>query len=580
MRSVTVRLEDLRTMIINLGFVGENEHRQIRFDCKKMFDEYPHASVSLTVAPAEGESYPAIVERDGGIVTWTITDSDLTAEGDGELQLSFTNGETVAKTYIGRCRVCRSIVPTGEIPSGIDDFITRAGALLDQVEDTFPAGGTTGQVLAKKSDTDYDTEWVDQGAGGTSDYDELENRPQIGGVTLTGNKTLHDLGAASEADVAAKYTKPETGIPASDLAAGVIPDPEDLIDDTAGSGDTDKVWSADKSHALLTEINSRYTKPNTGIPASDMAQGVQTSLGLADSAYQKPGTGIPASDLASGVIPSVPVQDVQINGTSILNAQGVANVPFADNSGVAGVAKYETWRGIAVNVNGYAYLNSVSSGLVKNGNDAYRPLVPSLQHESVFYGLAKLAGADMASSSNPVGQFTDDALVKIQKMLGIYEAPWELIREDTVTNATEADIEITVDGDGNPFELTDAVLQFETPVQETPSAKGYYGIILFYYGSGSYDYFTTESGAWTQSENGLAHGAISILENRNGMIFTGSTFQTTGGNATNYRYRYVNGFSEGCGVALKSKGLAFKKINIRAVTGKGHYKLYGRRKWN
>lgn len=31
-----------------------------------------------------------------------------------------------------------------------------------------PAGGTTGQVLAKKSGTDYDTEWVDQTGGGGS----------------------------------------------------------------------------------------------------------------------------------------------------------------------------------------------------------------------------------------------------------------------------------------------------------------------------------------------------------------------------------------------------------------------------
>lgn len=48
-----------------------------------------------------------------------------------------------------------------------------------------------------------------------------------------------------------------------------------------------------------------YTKPETGIPASDMDSSVQTSLGKADSAYQKPSSGIPASDLASGVIPDV-----------------------------------------------------------------------------------------------------------------------------------------------------------------------------------------------------------------------------------------------------------------------------------
>lgn len=49
-----------------------------------------------------------------------------------------------------------------------------------------------------------------------------------------------------------------------------------------------------------------YVKPSGGIPESDLASAVQTSLGKADSAYQKPSGGIPAADLASGVIPSVP----------------------------------------------------------------------------------------------------------------------------------------------------------------------------------------------------------------------------------------------------------------------------------
>ena len=241
MRSSTWRLEDLRNVILNLGFAGENLHTRQIFDCKKMFDQYPNASVSMTVTPPEGEPYPGTIERDGDLVIWDVRDSDLVAEGDGEIQLVFTQEPHIARSYNARTHICRSQVPTGSIPSGLDDYITRADQLLDQVEDTFPAGGTTGQVLAKKSNADYDTEWVDQGAGGTSDYDELENRPQIGGVTLTGNKTLHDLGAAAESD---------------------IPDLTDLIDDTAGSGVTNKVWSADKSSSLLTEINSGVIEEN------------------------------------------------------------------------------------------------------------------------------------------------------------------------------------------------------------------------------------------------------------------------------------------------------------------------------
>ena len=268
MRTATLRLEDMKTTIINMGYVGENEHKQIRFDGKKMFQEYPNASVSLTVCPACGEAYPATIERDGDFVLWTITDSDLVAEGCGEIQLTFTESPHIAKSYICRTKVLRSLVPTGDIPSGLDDFITRADTLLEELEDAIPEGGTTGQVLAKKSNDDFDTEWVDQtGGGGTGDYTDLTNKPQIGGVTLTGNKTLHDLGAATEEAVGAKYTKPASGIPASDMADGVIPVLTDLIDDTAGDGDTDKVWSADKSadtvQSVLSEISQKQDAPET-----------------------------------------------------------------------------------------------------------------------------------------------------------------------------------------------------------------------------------------------------------------------------------------------------------------------------
>ena len=236
MRSVTVRLDDLRNLILNLGFVGENEHKQFRIDCRKRFDEYPDASVSLTVVPPEGEAYPATIERDGDFVNWTVKDSDVVHDGDGEIQLTFTQSPHVSKTYVGKTKTDRSLGQTGSIPSGYEDFIVRADALLDQVEDAFPAGGTTGQVLAKKSNDDYDTEWVDQGSGGTTDYADLTNKPQIAGVTLTGNVSLNDLGAAAESD---------------------IPVLTSLIDDTAGDGDTDKVWSADKSASLLSEITNQ-----------------------------------------------------------------------------------------------------------------------------------------------------------------------------------------------------------------------------------------------------------------------------------------------------------------------------------
>ena len=56
---------------------------------------------------------------------------------------------------------------------------------------------------------------------------------------------------------------------------------------------------------LRDRVEAVYTKPSGGIPATDLASAVQTSLGKADTAYQKPSGGIPSTDLASGVIPDI-----------------------------------------------------------------------------------------------------------------------------------------------------------------------------------------------------------------------------------------------------------------------------------
>ena len=409
MRTISYRIGDLNKAVIHIGRVAENDYTRVQIDAGEIYADYPNASVSLTVQPPAGEAYPAVVTRDGNMVVWDVPDSALTAEGSGEIQLTFTADEVVVKSAIGRISVCRSILGNGEIPDPLEDFLAEAGAALTAIPETIdtalaeakasgefdgadgrdgtdgqdgadgfspvvavesitgghsvsvtdaggtqtfnvmdgadgqdghdgqdgqngvgvPTGGTTGQVLSKKSGTDYDTEWTDPsgGGGGTTDYNDLSNKPQIGGTTLSGNKTLSDLGIASTSDVSAKYTKPGTGIPSTDLASGVQTSLGKA--DSAYQKPSGGIPSTDMASGVQTSLgkaDSAYQKPSGGIPSSDMASAVQTSLGKADTAYQKPSGGIPASDIASGVIPTVPVTDVQVNGTSVLSS-GVANVP-------------------------------------------------------------------------------------------------------------------------------------------------------------------------------------------------------------------------------------------------------------
>ena len=158
-----------------------------------------------------------------------------------------------------------------------------------------------------------------------------------------------------------------------------------------------------------------YINPSVMTGATENANGVAGLVPAptsADAGKFLRGDGTWGS--AAGV--NVPVQDVQINDVSVLS-NGVANVPKSA-IGVLGVVK-PNYMGISVNGNGELYVIDASTADIKAGNVGYNPIVSSHQHESTFYGLAKAAGVDMASSNNSVGTYTDEAKTAIRSMLGV-----------------------------------------------------------------------------------------------------------------------------------------------------------------
>ena len=83
---------------------------------------------------------------------------------------------------------------------------------------------------------------VTGGGGGTSDYDELSNKPSIESVTLSGNKTASDLGLAKSSDIPS--------------ASSATPQPLG----TAGAGSSDDFSRADHVHEKPT-----YSKSDVGL---------------------------------------------------------------------------------------------------------------------------------------------------------------------------------------------------------------------------------------------------------------------------------------------------------------------------
>lgn len=94
-----------------------------------------------------------------------------------------------------------------------------------------------------------------------------------------------------------------------------------------------------------------YSKPSGGIPASDLASGVVPDV---SGLYTKPAGGIPASDLASGVIPDVSgKQDTLVSGTNIKTINqnsllGSGDITIEDGVGFDTIETPQTADGTAL----------------------------------------------------------------------------------------------------------------------------------------------------------------------------------------------------------------------------------------
>lgn len=114
--------------------------------------------------------------------------------------------------------------------------------------------------------------------------------------------------------------------------------------------------------------------------------------------------------------------DVRINEESIVT-NDIANIPVATFNNV-GLVKAQTDYGIGLNPKGDGGLRVeyADDSIIKKGTGTgslYKPIVPYTQHYATFYGLAKAAGADMASSPNSIGTYSEEAKTAIRSMLGV-----------------------------------------------------------------------------------------------------------------------------------------------------------------
>ena len=262
---IRVKMEDLDTTILPLGFLGENLHKEIIINCKQAFDLYPDAVPSLTVLMPDGYTYPAVIERQGEDIIWELTASDLSKVGAGEIQLSFVQDEVIMLSVAGHTYCSRAIVPKGAVPDPVANWILQAQQIIASIP-----GDINAALAAAKASGEFD------GADGVGivsitkigsfglvdtyrillsndnhyDYDVTNGAPGNDGVGIA---SIAKTGTVGLVDT---YTITLTNGQQYDFTVTNGQDGSVPIDDTAGEGDTDKVWSADKSASVETEIKN------------------------------------------------------------------------------------------------------------------------------------------------------------------------------------------------------------------------------------------------------------------------------------------------------------------------------------
>lgn len=175
----------------------------------RQFDNLSRELIVIGDIP-DGYTWEMLVQASGNLnIISLIRDQDglsvnMTAEmlaltGTYAMQLRGTAGETVKHTNVVQVYVPESMSGDVVWPTLPSEF-SQAEDRIRELNEHPPIPGDNGFWLLWNPDTKQYEESdlpLPSGGGGTKNYNLLENKPSINGVTLEGNKTTEDLNISS-----------------------------------------------------------------------------------------------------------------------------------------------------------------------------------------------------------------------------------------------------------------------------------------------------------------------------------------------------------------------------------------------
>lgn len=278
---------------------------------------------SLITAADAAAARTALGITSTGSVT-SIASTDITdATTVGKALIVATDAAT-ARTVIGAGTGTYSQptngIPSSDMASAVQTALALAGTALQTVNAAAITDATTvGRALLTATDAASGRTTLGAGTysrptGGIPATDlatavqtsltkadtalQTITASNITDATTTGRAVLTaaDAAAARTAIGAGNYTRPTSGIPLTDLASAVqtsLGRADSALQSVSANTITDStatgrslLTAASASTALAVLGAGTYSRPTTGIPSSDLATAVQTSLGLANTALQ------------------------------------------------------------------------------------------------------------------------------------------------------------------------------------------------------------------------------------------------------------------------------------------------------
>lgn len=281
-----------------LGHRYEHNATVIEFDISAWIEEFGAGTVRLLCQrPGDAAPYPVTVvrtDRDGALnaasgvlVLWYVSRTDTAQKSKyGKAELRYYSGTEGAEEFLVKSELYKTVVldalgaSLAEAPEeerewlatlleaveSIDTNISAAqtaannaqSAASDAADDANIASAAAIAARAAQSEAEAAAESIS--GGGTTDYEELSNKPQIDSVALTGNKSAADLGLVPETrEINRKPLSADVQLDKSDVGLG-------NVDNTS---DANKPISAATQTALDLKVNVSAVGAANGVAELD-----------------------------------------------------------------------------------------------------------------------------------------------------------------------------------------------------------------------------------------------------------------------------------------------------------------------